>query len=286
MSSQATEAASPATRKVVKVTAVFAFLAVVMGSLVCATESGAACPTWPGCYVDQFGPKPVLNPIIEFTHRVIASTYFLLVTASAVMCTRAKRPLIKWLPWLAWLGAVLAAVFGMMIVLFSLPKTLGTLDLFGSLASMVCMIVVAVALEKPLQRNRTTDTAWGTAGLVTLMHLLGIAVASPGSYTRCMGWPIWRLIETDFLPGVQVLRLVLAGLAIVGVLLLGRRLKLQGLMMAVAGVLVVEQALGFVLSAQGWSLGLAAVYSSLAVGFLALLAWLAAREGVAAGKSA
>ncbi len=45
-----------ATLTVFRLAALFTALAVAMGSVVCATGSGAACATWPGCQPGQIAP--------------------------------------------------------------------------------------------------------------------------------------------------------------------------------------------------------------------------------------
>ena len=69
----------PATVRLFRIATVFTVLAVAMGSVVCATDSGFECSTWPGCYPDRFAPGSddvtawlYRNPIIEFVHRTSA----------------------------------------------------------------------------------------------------------------------------------------------------------------------------------------------------------------------
>jgi len=50
-------APSTAALTIFRLAALFTFLAVAMGAVVCATGSGAACPTWPGCRPGQIAPQ-------------------------------------------------------------------------------------------------------------------------------------------------------------------------------------------------------------------------------------
>src|SRR5450755_4024379 len=103
---------------VFRLAALFTFLAVAMGAVVAATKSGASCPTWPGCRADHLTPQWQLNPVIEFTHRVVAMTACPLVLGAAVMSTRlswSSRGL-RFLPWVALVGVVAAAAFGRLAV--------------------------------------------------------------------------------------------------------------------------------------------------------------------------
>jgi protoheme IX farnesyltransferase len=86
------------------------FLLVVIGVLVRSTDSGVACPTWPGCFPGQFLPglDSSVNVWIEWTHRTVAvliGVMVLGVAALAVLDHR-DRPSILW-PSLATLGIAL-----------------------------------------------------------------------------------------------------------------------------------------------------------------------------------
>ncbi|MEO6143762.1 MAG: hypothetical protein ABIP19_07275, partial [Dermatophilaceae bacterium] len=132
---QIPSAPSTAALTVFRLAALFTFLAVAMGALVCATQSGASCPTWPGCRPDQIAPQWQLSPLIEFTHRVVAMAAGPLVLAAAVMSFRMGGP-DRWariLPRVALVGAVAAGAFGRLAVLSGLPTWLGAVDLFSAL---------------------------------------------------------------------------------------------------------------------------------------------------------
>ena len=211
---------------VFRLAALFTFLAVAMGAVVCATGSGAACLTWPGCRPDQITPQWQLNPLIEFTHRVVAMAAGPLVLAAVVMSRRLARPnrWVQILPLVALGGAIAAGAFGRLVVLSGLPTWLGAVDLFCALTAMTAMGVAAVILGAP-----APDSTWRSAAerhplqprnlaatsltVLVVMHVTGIFAAGPSSYTRCMGWPIWQLIGSDLHPWLQSLRLGLGGLA-------------------------------------------------------------------------
>lgn len=133
---------------VFRLAALFTFLAVAMGAVVCATGSGAACPTWPGCRPYQITPQWQLSPLIEFTHRVVAISAGPLVLAAAVMSRRLPGPnrWLRILPLVALGGAIAAGAFGRLVVLSGLPTWLGAVDLFCALTAMTAMGVAAVIL--------------------------------------------------------------------------------------------------------------------------------------------
>jgi len=64
-----------------------AFLLVVLGVAVRATNSGVACPTWPGCFPGQFLPglDADYHVWIEWLHRTVAAVIGVLILAMAVV---------------------------------------------------------------------------------------------------------------------------------------------------------------------------------------------------------
>ena len=86
------------------------FLLVVVGVMVRSSESGVACPTWPGCFPGQFLPglDSSVNVWIEWTHRTVAVVIGLLVlsVAALALIDHRDRPSILW-PSLATVGIAL-----------------------------------------------------------------------------------------------------------------------------------------------------------------------------------
>jgi len=278
---------------VFRLAAVFTFLAVAMGAVVCATGSGASCPTWPGCRPDQITPQWQLSPLIEFTHRVVAMTAGPLVLAAAVMSRRLHAPnrWVRILPWVALVGALAAGAFGRLVVLSGLPTWLGAVDLFAALTAMTSMGVAAVMVGAPTPDSTSPSAAdWhpvlvrrlAATSLTVLvaMHVTGILAAGRGSYTRCMGWPIWHRIDSDLHPWLQDLRLGLAGLGAVLVVttavvaVRSERLRRWGIVLAT--LFAAEMVLGLVIRTWELNTGVAAAYSVLAVALVSCLGMLMA----------
>ena len=278
-----------ATLTIYRLAAGFTVASVVMGSLVCATESGMTCPTWPGCYVGQITPGADVNPVIEFTHRVVSVTAGPLILAAAIMGLRRphRERLVRTLPWLTLLGALAAAIFGRQIVLYGLPMGLGMLDLGMSLIALIAIITAAVCLGRTPYAHaphRTSRLAWTGVGVLFVMHVLAIPVAGTGSYTRCMGWPIWRIIDTDQAVALQWLRI---GLAVAATLLIfgtaaaaWARSDLRPLGVGLVVLWVIELAAGLAMGGQRISMLGAAVYSVAAVAILTTLTLIAARAAI------
>jgi len=286
---------------VFRLAALFTFLAVAMGAVVCATGSGASCPTWPGCRPDRVVPQWELSPMVEFTHRVGAIGAGPLVLAAALASLRLHGALrwVRVMPWIALAGAIAAGVFGRIVVVGHLPTALGAVDLFSALTAMTATGTSAVLLGRVLSgaagagvrvgggARRVVPLAASSVVVVVALHVSGILAAGTGSYTRCLGWPLWRLVDGDLHPWLQVTRL---GLAAVGVVLVtaaavtaARTDGLRGWGTAVAVLLAGELAVGLVLRSGGLDQGVAAAYSVLAagllwsLGLLGAVAWSAGR---------
>ena len=274
-----------------RLAALFTFLAVAMGAVVCATGSGASCPTWPGCRPDEIAPQWQLSPLIEFTHRVVAMVSGPLVLAAAVMSRRLPGPnrWVRILPLVALVGALAAGAFGRLVVLSGLPTWLGAVDLFCALTAMTAMGVAAAMVGSPDSLSRSTTVfpptqierlAAMSLTVVVAMHVSGIFAAGSHSYTRCMGWPIWHLIDSDLHPWLQDLRLGLAGLGAALVLTTAvaaarnERLRWWGIVLAT--LFTAEMVLGLVIRAYELNAGVAAAYSVLAVALLSCLGLLMA----------
>ncbi len=280
---------------VFRLAALFTFLAVAMGAVVCATGSGASCPTWPGCRPDQIAPQWQLSPLIEFTHRVVAIAAGPLVLAAAVMSRRLPVPgrLVRVLPWVALIGALSAGAFGRLVVLRGLPTWLGAVDLFSALMAMTAMGVSAVMLSAPAPGSSAGSgderhplhverLAAASLSVLVLMHVTGLFAAGQGSYTRCIGWPIWALIDSDLHPWLQAARLVLAGvgaaLVVTTAVVAAANARLRWYGIVLATLFTAEILLGLVIRDRGLNSGVAAAYSGVAV---ALLWWLGLSMAVA-----
>lgn len=277
--------------------AVLTSASLVMGAVVCATQSGAACPNWPGCYGDRFLPTPGAgladNPLIEFTHRVVAGTTGPAVLVAAVLATwapgipsraREADPRVRRLAWLGLAGTLSAGIFGMLIVKVGIPWWLGVLDLASALAATVSMLVGRLLLTRPTWApDRTARLAWAGLGALALMHLSALAVAGPDSFTRCLGWPL-GILGADRWLALQVVRVGLAVVAavliVVAVVGTVRRPGLRLYGWVAAGLLSAELALAATLLAGLGSVGLRTAYAVAAAALFGAVGLLAARMSV------
>lgn len=288
-------------RRVVRLANIAIFTTVLLGGMVCATDSSSSCPAWPVCYADQVAPALragwLENPVIEFVHRFISFAGLVLLGVAGWLGRRSPDARLRVLPWVALACGIGSAVFGMMIILFTLPLALGLLDLGFAL---VAMALIAVT-DASLRRIHPAEDAVGprrlagaTLALLVAMHLLGSVVAGTttdgtGSFTRCLSWPLWELHDIDRFPALQVLRIAMAvaAIALTGavVALSARRASLRGPAAAVTVSLLVELALGIVITigglaptqTNGIDATIAVTYSAAAVALMWSLAWLLGR---------
>jgi hypothetical protein len=111
------------------------------------------------------------------------------------------------------------------------------------------------------------------------MHVTGVLVAGPGSYTSGMGWPLWQVIASDLHPWLQVVRLVVAGLGaalVVATAVVVARTGWRSAGLGIALTLAVELVLGAVIRVYGLYQPVAAVHSALAVVLVSGLGLVAA----------
>lgn len=204
--------------------AVLTALLITLGGVVCVTESGGGCPDWPGCY-GRLVPPLQVKAIIEYLHRFVAALTSPLILAAAVVSWRQSRA-VRWVsrpPAAAIVFLIAVIIFGAVAVLRGLPPGLAAVDLGSALIVLTLMVaatVVAFARRAtPTLPDRLNYrgpfarlTLW-TVGAVYVVLVSGVLVAGKGSLTRCLGWPLWRLLPVD-LPGwPQAARLAAAGAA-------------------------------------------------------------------------
>ncbi len=284
------------TRRVFQLATLLTLLAVALGSVVCATESGFECGNWPGCTSSALLPSgPVTsffykNPWIEMTHRTSAILAGPLALAAGVLALRLRQvhPLVKALPWVTVAGALVAGYFGRLTVLgLPVPPWGGAFDLGSALTAMVAMVVATVALTGTPARwrpSRSAVLAWTGLVLMVTMHLVSLFAAGKDSYTRCLSWPVWELLAADRSTGggIQVVRIglaVFAAAAVLATVTSARARHLRAWSASVAVLLVLVLMFGLVIRVTH-SDQLGIPFSLAAVGLLWTQAQVAARASL------
>lgn len=146
------------------------------------------------------------------------------------------------------------------------------MDVAAAQAALCLITWATVRLRCPGRTNRLGRLAWVTTATVIALHLLGIVVAGPGPLVRCLGWPVWRIVDTDGSPLLQWVRPIL-GLAAAVLLVVVVRARTHPRLRPRAGVLaplwIVELGMGQRIVAQctgeqARHLGLVGLYSMMA----------------------
>jgi len=287
-------------RNLVVAAAVMTTLLVALGGIVCATESGAGCPDWPGCY-GRIVPPPQVNAVIEYTHRFAAGLTTPLILAAAWVSWRRARA-IRWLVRPLAVSIVFVAaviVFGAFAVLTGLPRLVAALDLSSALVTLTLVLTAAVVAftrhaDPTLPDRFSASSGPARLSLVTLgatfvLYVSGILVAGKGSLTRCVGWPFWRLIPDDVAGWPQMARLGLAAItAILIATLVFRVLRAQPANAAQRRVAIFgglaflgEMAVGVIMLTSGSTMLLLMTYVAAGTALFAALVVLATLTGLA-----
>ncbi|WP_169911140.1 COX15/CtaA family protein [Evansella clarkii] len=126
-------------------------LALMLGNLVVATNSGDACgTTYPQCN-GQWIPDFTINVAIEYSHRVFTMFLGFFILINSILAWRRRYPGEKSVKILAPLTSfflLLQAATGGVNVVLSSPPGFTTLDVNNSLLLLVSLVFLAVALKR------------------------------------------------------------------------------------------------------------------------------------------
>ncbi|MCF6093643.1 COX15/CtaA family protein [Microaerobacter geothermalis] len=144
------------------ITTIFTFIVLFLGNLVVATEAGDACGSdWPYCngsLIPDFTDPLV---VIEYSHRLFTGGLGFLILINFFVAWRKKRPGEKSVKVLAPLSVLLLftqAFTGGLNVLLNTPPGFTTLDVSISLALLVSLVLLTVALKrKPVEKMEEAD---------------------------------------------------------------------------------------------------------------------------------
>ena len=161
-------------------TAVLALVLVAIGGAVRATDSGLACPTWPGCFsAGDFLPPAGLNVWLEHTHRLVAGVVGILIAVQAIWAIARYRSR-AWIVWPAVVAAVAVVIqagLGALVVLHLLRAELVTAHLGMGMLVVGCLILIAVnasgAVPQSPPSPRFARAAAGVSALTLLQILVG-----------------------------------------------------------------------------------------------------------------
>ncbi|HYK95158.1 MAG TPA: heme o synthase [Candidatus Dormibacteraeota bacterium] len=187
-------------------TVVAAFVLVVIGVAVRATNSGEACPTWPGCFPGQFLPSLAsdYHVWIEWTHRTVAALIGFLIlgmAALAVLDHRDRRSIL-WPSIAAFLLVGFQAYLGQETVRLGNSGASVTAHLATAMALVGLLVYLLVRASYPARlhgggsQRFTLLAAFASAATFALL-LFGSNVTAQGAG---LVFPDWPLMNGSILP--------------------------------------------------------------------------------------
>jgi len=168
---------------------------IVLGSAVRVTDSGMGCRGWPLCS-GVVGPISKFHPLMEQSHRFLASLVTVLIVVLVIAVLRAGTAArhVRG-PALASAGViVLQIVLGAITVLTNNAPVTVALHLLVATLFLGVMTVNAVASfiapDRPWSLLRgPSRLAWVTVGALYLVVISGSIVVNAGAQAACKSWP-------------------------------------------------------------------------------------------------
>ena len=183
-----------------------AVIQVTLGGVVRVTGSGLGCPDWPLCD-GRVIPVFERAPLIEFSHRLVASVVGLLSLSVVVLAWRRYRAE----PWIlapSLIGislVIVAALLGAVVVWTELVWWVRLIHLGLAQGVVACMVVVTLVAWRAGIADETPAPVAGPLGTLALVSVAGVfLIILSGSYmvgygagSSCGTWPLCR---GSFLP--------------------------------------------------------------------------------------
>jgi heme A synthase len=209
-------------------TAIATLILIAVGGVVRVSGSGLGCPDWPTCH-GQIVPPLVLQAVIEYAHRFVASIVSLFVVLSAVYAwLRHRRD--RWVLIPAIVAVVALAIqiaLGAFTVALELTAALVTAHLATALALFATVTTTAAAARWAVGSGRhfRVDT-YAALALVTMLltytlMLVGSFVTMSTAAYACAAWPLCGngiQLPADDPSTLNLLHRVLVGLATIAFL--------------------------------------------------------------------
>ncbi len=204
-------------------TLVATYLLIVLGSTVRVTESGMGCNGWPLCS-GQVGPIDQFHPLLEQSHRYLATIVTILICVVAVVIWRAGQRA-YYLRGLALVGVgviIVQIVLGAITVLTNNAPVTVALHLIVGLLFLAIVTVTAVRAfigkHGSWSSFRSVDRMSISAVVGLFLVLIsGSLVVDGGAEKACASWPI--CIGSHAPSGLIDLQLIHRGIVLIGSIL-------------------------------------------------------------------
>ena len=217
-------------------TLVATFGLIVLGSAVRVTNSGMGCRGWPLCS-GEVGPISKFHPLMEQSHRFLASivTVLIIVLVIAVLRAGTAARHVRG-PSLASAGViVIQIVLGAITVLTNNAPVTVALHLL--VATLFLGVVTVNAVASFIAPDRSWSLlhgpgrlAWAAVGALYLVVISGSIVVNAGAQAACTSWPV--CLSSPAATGLVAIQMVHRSIVLIGSVLvvafLVSRLRSQG----------------------------------------------------------
>ncbi|MGP4068844.1 COX15/CtaA family protein [Halobacillus sp. B29] len=153
------------------------FLALILGNLVVATNSGDACGTsWPFCNGSVIPDFTDYHVLIEYSHRLMVPLLAVLTFINAVgaIYKHRKRKTVLILAMLSLGLLVFQSLVGGFNVLLGTPPGFTTLDVTFSQILLIVLVLLSYSLhEKKIELDRTS---WSTISMSYRTFIIGFSI--------------------------------------------------------------------------------------------------------------
>ena len=265
-------------------TVITTFLLVTIGVIVRATESGIACPTWPGCFPGQFLPglDADYHVWLEWIHRTVAAVIGFLILGMAALAIIDHRDR----PSLVWPSIVAVALVGFQAYLGRETVRLGnsgesvTAHLAAAMSLVGILVFLLVRASYPAHMpgrgasQRFTLLAMFAAVATFGLLLFGSNVTARNAGAIFLDWPLMNGGLFPFVTGTPadlaalytthalhryaagVVLLVLIGVAVAARRLSPRHRRLESMANGIMALYIIQVGIGglqVLTLLSGWS---------------------------------
>jgi heme A synthase len=204
-------------------TLVATYCLIVLGSTVRVTNSGMGCNDWPLCS-GQAGPLSTFHPLMEQSHRYLASFVTVLIIALAVVTWRAgQRARHVFLASLVTVGVIVVQiVLGAVTVLTNnAPVTVALHLMVATFFLSIVTVTVVAAFISPERSwslvHEPGRLAWSAVVALYLVFISGSVVVNGGAQSACTSWP--TCFSSPAAMGLVTLQLVHRSMVLIGSIL-------------------------------------------------------------------